>query len=77
MIYVQSYAGVWLQLRLLEGMVGASAYHPNIVKTYRVALQPAHMHGAPAYIITRGGTVSACMHIHLHNVLKHAVSLSM
>lgn len=40
-------------MRLLEGMVGASAKHPNIVETYRVVMQLAHAPSAPALVLAQ------------------------
>ncbi|KXZ41772.1 hypothetical protein GPECTOR_288g771 [Gonium pectorale] len=39
---------------MLEGLISASAQHPNIVETYRIVTQLLSSPGMPAFIVTRG-----------------------
>ncbi len=40
---------------MLEGLISASAQHPNIVETYRIVTQLLSAPSMPAFVVTRGG----------------------
>ncbi|GFR50126.1 hypothetical protein Agub_g12277, partial [Astrephomene gubernaculifera] len=39
---------------MLEGLISASAHHPNIVETYRIVTQLTSAPAMPAFVVTRG-----------------------